>query len=204
MKPSRTLPLAAALLTAALAAAPARADVFLMAGGGVLFPLGDEDWNDGVDTSPSLYVRGGGGRRLDATSRLLAEVSVEYSVLADNVSNSALDVDLNRYRVLFGARFERLLRAGTLLALRGGLGVSHLRAETTSPLVPNVSRSDTDTGVAIEVGGGLWFAAGPVLIGLELALPIGLHRDDGRDVNRPSFDFRTTELSLLGGVRFSL
>ena len=81
-----------------------------------------------------------------------------------------------------------------LIAVRGGFGIDHLRGELSSPLG---SDSDNDTGLALELGAGPWFQTGPVLLGFELAMPIGLHDDN-------TLDFRSTDLSLLGGVRFIL
>jgi hypothetical protein len=75
-----------------------------------------------------------------------------------------------------------------------GLGLDHLRPEVSSPLLLPGSSTDTDTGVALDVGGGVWFTAGPVMLGVELALPIGFHSNDP-NTNGVSFDFRNTALS---------
>jgi hypothetical protein len=189
--------LVAALLVAA-AAEPARADSFVAVGGGVAFPLGDEDWNDFVESSPTLYVRGGGGKNLRPGARVLVEGSFELTFLSTELDDGALlEADISRYRALLGVRFEQLMTRKILLAVRGGIGIDHLRGEFSSPLFPDRSESDSDTGLAFELAIGPWFSAGSVALGFELALPIGLHDEE-------NFDFRTTDLSLLGGVRFPL
>lgn len=194
--------LVSALLVAAASAAlhgasssTARADSFLILGGGMIFPLGDENWEDLAESSPTFFVRGGGGRKVQAHARLLIEGSFEVTPISTSLNDSAIaDLDVSRYRALLGVRYEQRIGHAALISLRGGFGIDHLRGELTTPLG---SDSDNDTGLALELGGGPWFQAGPVLLGFELAMPIGLHDDN-------TFDFRSTDLSLLAGVRFIL
>lgn len=198
---TRALVLAATCVLSSSAAA--RADAFLAVTGGAMFPIGDDDWNNTVDAGPVLGLRGGGGRRVDPRSAVMVEASFEYAPLSDNFSSSLVSIDLTRYRALLGVRFERVMNSGPLVSLRGGVGISHLIIEAASPLLPNLN-TRTDTGLALEVGAGVWFPAGPAHIGVELALPIGIHNDDPEDNNDIPSDFRTTEVSVLGGLRFSI
>lgn len=177
-------------------AAPARAEnAFILVGGGVLFPMGDGDWENVAEASPTVFVRGGGGRLLNPRARLMIEGSFEVTPISTNYEDNAIfQLDVTRFRALIGVRYEQLVSRGMLLAVRGGIGIDHLRGEVTTPLG---SGSDDDTGLALEVGIGPWFSAGSVLAGFELALPVGLHDDD-------TFDFRSTDLALVASVRFRL
>lgn len=189
-----------ALVALALSGTTARADSFVAVGGGIIFPLGDEDWNDFVESSPTLYVRGGGGKNVRPGARVLLEGSFELTFLSTELDgNAALEADLSRYRALLGVRFEQLVSAGVLISARAGLGIDHLRGEFSSPLFPGQSESESDTGFALEFALGPWFDIGSFAAGFELALPIGLHESDEN-----SLDFRTTDLALLAGLRFPL
>ena len=177
--------------------APAHAEnAFILVGGGLLFPMGDDDWENVAEASPTVFVRGGGGRLLNPRARLMIEGSFEVTPISTNFEDNAIfQLDLTRFRALIGVRYEQLVSRGVLLALRGGIGIDHLRGEVTTPLG---SESQDDTGLALEVGIGPWFSAGSVLMGFELALPVGLHDDDG------TFDFRSTDLAMVASVRFRL
>jgi hypothetical protein len=198
---TRTFVALCTALISLIAAGAAHAEGFIIIGGGASFPVGDADWEQTVESSPTLVVRGGGGRRTGQRSRLFIEGSFEYTPLTTNLDSALLQLDLSQYRALIGVRLESAIARGALVALRAGLGMDHLRAEVSSPLLPG-SSTDTDTGVALDVGGGVWFTAGPVMLGVELALPIGFH--DDQDANGANLDFRNTALSLLAGARFRL
>lgn len=183
-----------------LSATPARADSFVAVGGGIMFPLGDEDWNDFVESSPTLYVRGGGGANIRPGARVLVEGSFELTFLSTELdSNAVLEADLSRYRALLGVRFEQLVSSGVLVSARVGFGIDHLRGEFSSPLFPGQGESESDTGLALELAIGPWFDIGSFAAGFELALPISFH-----DSDENSLDFRTTDLALLAGLRFPL
>jgi hypothetical protein len=181
----------------ALAAAPARADGFLAVTGGAMFPLGDDDWNDLIEASPTIALRGGGGKKLTGRTRLMFEVGFELTPLSNELDdNAVLELDLTRYRAVAGVRYEQLVERGFFVAARAGIGIDHLRGESSSPLVPT-GTTDSDTGLALEVGVGPWFSFGQFSIGFELALPISIHDSD-------EYDFRSIDLALLGGLRFRL
>lgn len=134
--------LVSALLVAAASAAlhgaspeAARADSFLILGGGMIFPLGDENWEDLAESSPTFFVRGGGGRKVQAHARLLLEGSFEVTPIATSLNDSAIaDLDVSRYRALLGVRYEQRIGHAALISLRGGFGIDHLRGELTTPL----------------------------------------------------------------------
>ncbi len=191
--------LASLALLSAADATPAGAEAFVIVGGGLMVPLGDEDWTDIVESSPTFLARAGGGRKISARSRMMFEASFELTPLTTAYEdNDLFRFEANRFRVLLGGRLEQLVARGVLLAVRGGVGIDHLRGEVSVPALPgNPSEEETDTGLALELGIGPWFSAGSVLIGFELALPFALHDED-------NLDFRTTDLELLAGVRFSL
>lgn len=186
----------ASAVSTLLAAAPARADGFLLVAGGASFPLDDEKWNDLVESSPTIALRGGGGKKLSPRTRLMFEASFELTPLSNQLDEGEVsELDLTRYRATAGVRYEQLVSYRFFVAARAAIGIDHLRRESASAQLPDVS--DSDTGLALEVGVGPWFGFGKFAIGFELAMPISIH--DGAD-----YDFRSVDLSLLGGLRFRI
>ena len=198
----RTQLLLAVTVCAVMAtASAARADGYLILNGGALLPTGDDDWVDLVEPSASFAVRGGGNRRVARNARVAFEAGLEYAPLATDFNSPLFELDVTRFRFLLGARYEQLLSRGLLLSLRGGLGLSHLRAEVSTVL--GGSDSDSDTGLALDLAAGLWFAAGPVLVGAEFGLPMGFHSDED-SATGATLDYRMTEIAMSAGVRFHL
>lgn len=184
-----------------LQTAPARADVYLMVGAGGLLPTGDADWQDAIDSSATFGLRAGVARRTGRGARLAFEAAVEYAPLSPANELTFLEVELDRYRLLGGVRYELLLTRGALLSLHAGLGLARLSIDVTGPLG---SGSDTDTGLALDLGAGLWFGVSrSVLLGVDLSLPTGFH-EDSNDEDNTELDLRTTDLALTFGVRFAL
>lgn len=193
-----------AALGVSVVASYAQADGYIAVSGGASFPIGDDDWTRVVESSPTVAVRGGGGRKISSSARLALEGSFEFSPLSTDADSAIVDISLTRYRALIGARLEQRIARGALVALRGGVGIDHLRSEVSSSLLPGFSDTDSDTGLALEAGVGLWFSAGPVLVGVETALPIGFHSDGSDDQSDAALDFQNIDLSLLVGIRFHL
>lgn len=179
----------------------ARADAYLMVGAGGLLPIGDADWEDAIDSSATFALRGGVSSRAGRGSRLAFEAAIEYAPLSPNLSTSLIEVDLDRYRVIGGVRYEALVARGALLSLHAGLGLARLNIDVSGPLGGG---SDSDTGLALDLGAGLWFGVSPtVLLGVDLSLPTAFHEDNDPD-DDAELDVRTTELALTFGVRFAL
>lgn len=183
------------VLTAALVVLPslAAAKPFVELDAGVAVPVSDDDWTDFVDPSFTL------GARIGAQGRTLGGMgSLDWSPLSEDANG----ISLQRLRVLGHVRFaSRLSRDAELVGRVGaGLDYVHLHGEVTIPGLGTVESNDSDTGFALEFGGGMWFRVAPkVKLGGELAFPIAFHSDDDSNVDYTSIDF-----DLLFGVHLTL
>jgi hypothetical protein len=66
-------------------------------------------------------------------------------------------------------------------------------------------------GIAFEAAGGAWFSVGrgTTQVGVEMALPISYHNNDGnpQNPNDPDdrrVDYTSVDIQILGGVRLRL
>ena len=189
------------LLLVVVAAAPAYADSFVGATGGVMIPLGDSNsgktgWSDLVSSSPKVGVRFGGV----GASSLGGMLSADWTPANYNYESQLLDVSANRFRILGHVLFEKRVAPKLTIAARMGGGIDIAHASATSPLG---TASDTDVGWAFELGGGVWFNLGSVDIGGEIALPFGghSHKDDLTNPRDIPFDYTSYDIDLLFGVR---
>ena len=195
----RALVLAAVLLAPAIA----RADQFVELGGGLALPLSDDEYTDYVDTSATLFARIGGG------GAIAGMFSVDFTPLAANSAN----LNFNRFRFQGHVVVRKQVAPKIELSGRFGAGLDliHESFEITF-LGQRVSGSDTDLGLALEVGGGIWFSVGSgggVQIGAEVCLPISYHNTEGnranpQDPDNARFDYTSVDLDILGGVRLRL
>lgn len=182
-------------------ASSAHADAYLMFSGGGLLPTGDSDWEDSIDTSLTFGARAGVTGLANKGTRLAFEAVLEYAPLSPESVSSLFDVELDRYRLLAAVRYETLLGRGALLSFHAGLGIAHLSIDVTGPLGEG---SDSDNGLAADVGAGIWFGVSrTALLGVDLSLPTAIHSDDNTD-DDAELDLRTTELALTFGARISL
>jgi hypothetical protein len=187
-----------------LAAAPAAADSFVGASGGVMIPLGDSKsdntgWSDQVSSSPKVGVRVGGVGGAGLGGMLTAD----WTPVSYNFDNQFADVSAHRFRILAHVLFEKLVAPKLTVAFRagGGIDIAHASAEATIFGVTGKA-SDTDVGWGVEFGGGVWWSVGAADIGGELAIPFGGHSHDarpGRD--EITFDYTSYDLDLLFVVR---
>jgi hypothetical protein len=143
---------------------------------GIAAPLGDSDHTKAMDTSLKLGVRAG---ELGANG-LGVEGAVDWTPESNNYSGAVLgqtlDVSIQRFRVQGGLRVGKrvghnLLAFGRALA---GVDIVHV-ATTVTVLGSSSTGTDTDTGLALEVGGGALVNAGPVVLGAQVAVPMGFH-----------------------------
>lgn len=177
------------------------ADAYVMFSAGGLLPVGDADWEDSIDSSLTLGARAGVASKAGRGARLAFEATLEYAPLSPDFASSLFDVELSRYRLLGGVRYETLVTRGAVLSLHAGLGFAHLAIDVTGPLGQG---SDTDNGLALDLGAGLWFGVSrTALLGVDVSLPTGFHEDNDPD-DDAELDLRTTELALTFGARISL
>jgi len=191
------------LLLVLVAAAPASADSFVGATGGLMIPLGDSKsdnsgWSDQVSSSPKIGVRVGAL----GESNVGGMLSVDWTPISYNYQSQAVDVSAHRFRIQAHVLFEKHFAPKLTFAARagGGIDIAHASADATI-LGTNFHTSDTDVGWAFEVGGGVWFRLGDMDIGGELALPFGGHSHKASNTNEITFDYTSYDVDLLFGVR---
>jgi hypothetical protein len=189
-------------LAAAVLVIPARASAesFVEVAGGIMMPVGDDDWSNYVEASPKLAARvGGSGSEAGRTGALL---SVDWTPIApDDDGFAGFDISADRFRILvqgfshvtIGPKLTASIRVGA------GIDISHVNLKTNIGPFAGES-SDTDPGLALEAAAGLWFDVGSLQIGGEIALPLGFHAD-GSDNDVDVNDYMSYDIDLLFGVR---
>ncbi|HUS30562.1 MAG TPA: hypothetical protein VMZ53_18760 [Kofleriaceae bacterium] len=192
---------ALALVAAApilLLAGSAKADSFLDIEGGLTTPLGDDDWNNTVESSPKLAVHAG-----SVPGTVGGMVSVDWTPYNTDAQADfpGTDIAANRFRILANLAFMSPVKAKLMLTGRVGIGadIQHASAEGNIFGV-HFETSDTDVGIGFEVAAGLWARVGGVAIGGELALPIS-HHDQDNQQGDIDFIYDTFDLDLMFGVR---
>lgn len=177
-------------LALASLSATARADGTFVEGDlGFAAPIGDDEYDDVVDTSIKLAARIGSRSGTKAF-----DVSLDFTPVSDNVNNLLIDIDFQRYRLMFGARHEHLLGPKTRLVFRGAAGIDLVRA---SGEVLGVEYGETDVGLALEVSAGVMFDVGSkAKLGGKLGLPMAFHFDDNDPDDPDDGDFEYTGIDL--------
>lgn len=192
----RPLPL---LLVLALPA-PAAADNFVEVLGGIMIPVEDDDWTNYVESGPKLATRLGSS----GSGNVGGMLSVDWTPLnTDDMGfGNAVEISAHRFRILGGVTTQHALAMNMFATLRVGAGIDigHVNVKTNLGPLSGES-SDTDSGIAVEAGFGLWFRAGSMLIGGEVAAPLAFHGDSSED-EVDLADYSSFDIDLLFGVRF--
>jgi hypothetical protein len=204
--PSKLLRIVAALaalgfLVVAPAAARASAGGLAEAGVGLAVPVADSSYRHDFDPSPSLWLAGVYLPPLD--NRFLGiEMGFEYTPYKDEfVARNGASTDFTRVRLELGARYLRSLTPDLTGFARALAGVDMISWTQTGKIGP-VPYNDDDThlGLALELGAGVLYRLGPITVGAQLALPVGIHHqtvyDGGVAIDRDAFD---VELRLTVG-----
>jgi hypothetical protein len=188
---------------AVLAPSIAQADAYVELGGGLVLPVSDNDWQDAIDPSLGLAARIGGG----------GDVGGMFSFEWDPLSSNINYVSFSRFRFLGHVVVHHRLNAKTELVGRFGAGIDIIHSSVDETIIGGIriEGSDSDVGLAFEAAGGAWFSVGrgSTQLGVELALPIGYHNDDGNrnnpaDPNDRQADYTSVDIQILGGVRLRL
>jgi len=197
----RALPLL--LLATLLAAAPASADSFVGATGGLMIPLGDSKsdntgWSDQVSSSPKIGVRAGA----IGESNVGGMFSVDWTPISNNYKTPGVDVSTHRFRIQAHVLFEKHFAPKLTFSARmgGGIDIAHASADAAIGAL-QFHASDTDVGWAFEAAGGVWFRLGDMDIGGELALPFGGHSHRASSTSDVTIDYTSYDVDLLFGVR---
>jgi hypothetical protein len=183
-------------------ATPARADSFVELAGGISIPLGDDDWTNLVETSPTLAVRAG-----SVPNNIGGFLSVNWMPANTDAQGWAgplgsVDISAHRFRLIAGPMYRHQLSNTLAVTGRAGVGadIAHATVEGTIPIVGSFEESETDVGFALDFAGGIWFRVGNVEIGGEVAIPFGFH-DDDNDANNPDFIYTSYDFEIFGAVR---
>jgi hypothetical protein len=201
------LALLALPVLAALAAAPARADNFAGAVGGIMIPVADshsnskDGWTDLVGSGPKLAIRAGA----TGASGLGAMLSADWTPVNSNNQSQFVDVSAHRFRILAHVVFDKIVVPKVSLFVRagGGIDIAHASLSTTPVLGTSYQASTTDVGWAFELGGGVYFHLGSVQLGGELALPFGGHSHKSTSNTDIPLNYTSTDIDVLFGVRFT-
>jgi hypothetical protein len=185
------------VLTAAV-----HADGNLELAGGISIPAGDNNWKNIADTSPKLGVRIGDFFKPDFGVMLQADwtpVNLNNSGGSFGVGYAAADAHVFRILIDFAAQHH--VTEHIVISGRAGIGVDLAHAAASVSVFGFTgSRSDTDAGLAVEFGGGVWYDFGGTQVGGEIALPIGNHSSPAENGSIP-FQYAMYDVDLLAGVR---
>jgi hypothetical protein len=181
-------------------AAPARADSFVDIFGGMSIPIGDDDWERTVDESPKIGVRVGA-----FPDRIGGFLQADWTPVNQEADEGPFpggetDISAHRFRMLAGAMLRHPISNTLVFSGRAGLGIDIAYASVSGNIAGfEIDESETDAGLAVELGAGLWFKAGSVEVGGEVGLPMAFHDDDNQQID---FVYNSYDLDLLVGVRF--
>ena len=199
----RTLVCLAACL-AALAVAPShvQADTFLDLEGGLTIPVGDGNWTDNADSSPKLGLRIGA-----FPHEIGAFIAADWTPINTDAQGwsgplSSGDISAHRFRTMGGVMFHHNVSNTIAVTGHGMVGADIAHASITiSGIAGSTTQSDTNVGLGLAFGGGVWFRAGSLEVGGEVQVPVAFHSDDNKNDLIP-YDYTSVDLELLGGVRF--
>jgi hypothetical protein len=180
----------------------AHADGNLELAGGVSIPAGDSNWENIAKTSPKLGVRIGDFFTQDLGVMLQADwtpVSLHNSVAAFGVGEAAFAAHV--FRVLIDFAGQHHITEHIVLSGRAGIGIDIAHASGTISFgTATGSRADTDVGLAVEFGGGVWYDFGGTQVGGEIAVPIGNHSSPSENGSF-AFQYAMWNVDILAGVR---
>ncbi|NVB83325.1 MAG: outer membrane beta-barrel protein [Kofleriaceae bacterium] len=200
LRPSLALILALPILAAP---GQAHAGGFFEIGGGIAIPMADDNWTDAVETSPKLTVKAGSvpGKVGGAVSFDWTPENTDAQGFSNGIGNA--DISANRFRILANLLFQVPVQKKLHFEGRAGIGVDIAHASVSgSVLGVNFDTSDTDAGLGLEVGAGMWFDVGSVQVGAQVALPIAMHNHKADNNDEITFDYTSYDFDLLFGVRF--
>lgn len=180
-------------------AAPAQADSFVDILGGMSLPVSDDDWTNLVESSPKIGVRIGSVPDQIGGFLQADWTPVNTEAQGWSVPGASGDISAHRFRIHAGAMLHHHISNTLVVTGRGGLGVDIAHANVSVSILGNTTEtSETDAGLGLEFGGGVFFRAGNLEIGGEVGLPIGFHDHDG-DID---FQYTSFDIDLLFCARF--
>lgn len=190
--PLRTAALAAAAILGT--AGSAAAEGFVEGVVGAVVPIEEDSYADAVDEGLKVGLRAGSGLGPGAF-----ELALDYTAFGGfEVLGSAYD--FTRYRALVGGRHRIGLDGAGKVALlvRVGVGVDVMSLRVTNDLF-DFESTETDAGIAAEVGTGFVVSLGKVYVGGQLALPMAFHfdEDDPDDPEDNDVEYNALDIDVL-------
>ena len=182
------------------AAAPAAADSFVELAGGLSIPIADDDWTDVAESSPKIALRLGAFPQNLGAFLQADWTPVNTDATGGQFPGGNADISAHRWRMLVGGLFRHSISNVLTFQGRAGIGADiHYLNVAVEFLGNRAEESETDVGLGLEFGAGLWFRSGNLEIGGEIALPIGIHDDDNQNYD---FVYTTYDIDFMLGVRF--
>ncbi len=161
---------------------------------GIAAPIGDDSYDNNVDNSFKLGARLGTNTTFGAL-----DVGVDFTPYSDNLSSALVDVDIQRFRFLFGARWKHPIAPKVHMFVRGAVGLDLIHYHASGSIGPiAVDQSETDAGIGLEIDTGILFDVGKVQLGAKLGLPIGMHfnGDDPNDPADADLDYTAVDIDF--------
>ncbi len=187
---------AGVLLT--VAAGPARADGgSLEVAAGIAVPIAEDEYADNYDEALKLALRGVMG----TAGRSAFELGFDWTPASyANPAVPGLDVEIDRFRILFGGRFGAPIGTRARVFGRAAAGVDVISASASATILGTTfEQSERDVGFALELGAGIAVDLGPIELGAQVALPLGFHFDDDDPEDDGDFalDYTAVDLDFL-------
>ena len=181
----------------------AAADSFFEIAGGFTAPMGDDDWNDTVESSPKLKLAAGGMNKQFGGFFSADWAPENTDAMSTTFPGGSTDISAHRFRLLVGPAFEAPLNRMLVFTGRVGIGadITHASGRVTF-LGGTAESSDTDVGIGFEVGAGLWARVGSLELGGEVGIPIAHHDHAADDQGEISMQWTSYDFDVLFGVRF--
>jgi hypothetical protein len=179
-------------------AGPAKADSFVDLKGGLTTPVGDDDWNDTVESSPKLAIAIG-----SVPNTIGGMVSLDWTPYNTDAQADfpGAEFSAHRFRILGNLAFMSPLQNKLIVTGRMGIGADIQRGHAEGQVFGiRFETTDSDIGLGFELGAGLWVKVGGVAVGGEIAIPIS-HHDRDNDQGEIDFIYTTYDIDLLFGVR---
>jgi hypothetical protein len=191
--------LSAVITILCASAGVAHAEGYVEGVAGVAIPVSDDDYSE-LEEALKLGVRAGSG----------APMAVEFAADYTNYQGTeALDIkfDLTRYRAMIGVRQHIAVgeKKNAALFIRGNVGADVMQFTAHSDGIIDIDESETDVGIAAELGIGGLARFGNLYLGGHLAVPFAFHfdEDDPNDDEDVDAEYTGVDIDILftAGVR---
>jgi hypothetical protein len=176
----------------------AHAGGFAEVAGGAVVPVGDDDYENAVDTSLKLGVHVGstGFARADQV-RFGFELGFDWTALSSDFDTAVTDESFHRIRGLVGGRAVVPLAADRVVLIgRFAAGVDVAYASVSGQILGvEFENSETNIGLALDPSVAVvGKVAGNSYVGLQVGVPISVHDDDPEELD---LDYTSVDIDFL-------